>query len=298
MVQAFPFTPGHENVGTVVEIDPVAAEQWGVAVGDMVVNEVMVPCGDCPLCRRERPHLCRNGRHIGSSLPGGWAERLWIPPGARVWRVPDGLAPEEAVVAEPLACGIHAIERADPGPHDTLVISGIGAIGAGALAYVAAARPVREIIALVTSPQRGEVARSLGATDAIDVLTTDAAAALRDRFDGLGPDHYVDLTGVTASVDLAFDAIAPGGRITLYGVYKQRASVDWNTVAEFKELEIRGGHLAPTEFGRALELLASREVDGRRLVTARYPLGEVRAALEESRDEASMTLKTILLPRV
>ena len=49
----------------------------------------------------------------------------------------------------------------------------------------------------------------------------------------------------------------------LYGVYREPARVDWNVVAEFKELEIRGGHLAPTEFGMALDLLARRAVDGR-----------------------------------
>ena len=294
---SFPFTPGHENVGRVIDIDPEAGARWGVAIGDLVVPEVMVSCGHCPMCRRARFHLCRQGRHIGSSLPGGWAERVWLPPQARVWRVPDGLAPEEAVVAEPLACAIHAIERADPGPDDALVISGIGAIGAAALAYVVAARPVRELIALVTTPERGELARSLGADVAIDVLTSDAATELRDRFDGVGPDVYVDFSGQTESVDLGLEAIAPGGRLTLYGVYRKRASVDWNVVAEFKELELRGGHLAPTEFGRALELLASRDVDGRRLVTARYALDDVQSALDESRDEALMTLKTILLPR-
>jgi L-iditol 2-dehydrogenase len=292
----FPFTPGHENVGTIEELDAAAAERWGVVEGDRIVNEVMVPCGTCPLCRRERYHLCRHGRHIGSSLPGGWAERLAIPPEARVWRVPDGLPSAEAVVAEPLACGVHGIERADPRPHESIVISGIGAIGAGALAYVAAARPVADLVALVTTPERAAIARELGATAAIDVTKIDAAAALRERYDGVGPDHYVDFTGANASVELGLDVIAPGGRVTLYGVYRGHASVDWNVVAEFKELEIRGGHLAPTEFGLALELLADRRVDGRRLVTASYPLAEVGAALEESRDEALMTLKTILLP--
>jgi len=294
---AFPFTPGHENVGTIIALDADAGARWGVVEGDMVVNEVMVPCGVCPLCRRGRAHLCRDGRHIGSSLPGGWAERMAIPAQARVWRVPDGLPPEEAVVAEPLACGIHAIERADPAEGETIVISGIGAIGAGALAYAAAVKPGLEIVALVTTPQRAEVALELGATAAIDVTTTDAAAELRERTHGVGPDHYLDLSGATASVELALQVIAPGGRITLYGVYRERATVDWNTVAEFKELEIRGGHLAPTEFGAALELLASRVVDGRRLVTASYPLAEVRSALEEPRDPASPRLKTILLPR-
>jgi L-iditol 2-dehydrogenase len=293
----FPFTPGHENVGTVLEIAPEAGARWGVAEGDMVVNEVIVPCGTCPLCRRGRHHLCLHGRHIGSSLPGGWAERMAIPPEARVWRVPDGLAPEEAVLAEPLACAIHAIERADPGADDGLVISGIGALGAAALAYIAAARQVGEVVALVTSTERAQLARQLGADDAIDVTTVDALAALRERFDGIGPDVYVDFSGAVASVELGLDAVAPGGRVMLYGVYREQARVDWNVVAEFKELEIRGGHLAPTEFGLALELLADRRVDARRLVTASYPLDEVTVALDKPRHGDQTTLKTILLPR-
>lgn len=292
----FPFTPGHENVGTILDIDPDPAARWGVDVGDRVVPEVMVPCGDCAMCRRERFHLCRNGRHLGSSLAGGWAERTWLPPEARVWRVPAGLDAQQAVVAEPLACAIHAIERADPRADDVLVISGIGAIGAAGLAYVRAARPVRGLIALVTGPERAELALELGADEAIDVRTSDAAATLRVRFDGVGPDVFVDFSGQTGSVDLGLDVIAPGGRLVLYGVYRTRASVDWNVIAEFKELEIRGGHLAPVEFGRALDLLADGSIDGRRLVTASYPLRDVGSALTESRGGSRKTLKTILLP--
>ena len=151
---------------------------------------------------------------------------------------------------------------------------------------------------LFRSPQPGHGVRrpDLGAREAIDVRATDAVTWLRERFEGVGPDVIVELSGQTDAVDLALEAIAPGGRLVLYGVYRGRASVDWNVVAEFKELEIRGGHLAPREFGKALDLLAGRVVDGRRLVTARYPLAEVRDALEEPRGGALVTLKTILLP--
>lgn len=292
----FPFVPGHELVGTVEAVDPHAATRWGVAVGDRVAPEVMVPCRECAMCRHDRTHLCRNGRRIGSSLPGGWAERVWLPPDASVWRVPDGLAPVEAVMAEPLACAIHAIERAAPRPEETLVVSGFGAIGAAAIAYVVAARPVASLLALVTSPERAELARELGAHDTIDVRAGDVRRALAEHFDGIGPDIIVELAGRTEAVDVALDAVAPGGRIVLYGVYRERASVDWNVVAEFKELEIRGGHLAPRSFGMALDLLASRRVDARKLVTASYRLDAVEHALNERRGGSQPTLKTILLP--
>lgn len=292
----FPFVPGHENVGRVIDIDTDSAARWGVAVGDLVVPEVMVPCGHCPMCRRDRSHLCQSGRHIGSSLPGGWADQLWLPSDARVWRVPDMLPAEEAVLAEPLACAIHAVERADPAPEDTVVVSGIGAIGAGVLAYMAAVRPVRQLVALVTSSERAAKALTLGADHAIDVRTGDVATQLRERFDGIGPDVFIDCSGHVDSVALGLDAVRPGGRVVLYGVYRQRASVDWNLVAEFKELDIRGGHLAPGTFGIALELLALRDVDARDLITASYALEDVGAALAEPRGGAHVTLKTILLP--
>ena len=292
----FPFVPGHEVVGVVESIDPLTAERWKVQVGDRVVPEVMVPCAACGLCRAGRSHLCRNGVHIGSGVPGGWAERLWLPRDAIVWRVPGGVDPEEAVLVEPLACAIHAVRRADPRPDEVFVVSGIGAIGACALVYAAVARSPSRLVALVTSPERAALARDLGATDTIDVRTQDAEQELARLSEGRGVDGYLEVSGRTEAVDLGLRALSPGGRLTLYGVYGRPGSVDWNVVAELKELEIRGAHLAPGTFGEAIELIASRRVDARRLVTGRFALDRVSEALAEERGGHHTTLKTILVP--
>lgn len=273
----FPFTPGHELLGRIETIDPASTRRWGVAAGDRVTAEVMVPCDECPLCRRSRSNLCRRGRHLGSDLPGAFAEYLVLPPRSRVWKVPEQLPTVAGVLVEPVACAVHAVRRAEVGPNDTVAVAGVGAIGAGVVA-VAAARGAR-VLAIVTSKEKGELALRLGADQALSI--DDAAAALLDATDGYGVDAFVECSGAEAAVQLGLEAAMPGGRLLLYGVYRQPSKVDWNVLAEFKELDVRGGHLAPNgAFGEAIELLSSGAVEAEAIVTHRYPLQELERALD------------------
>jgi len=288
----FPFTPGHELLGRVEAVHPDAEACWGVTTGDRVTVEVLVPCGECPLCLRGRSNLCRCGHHLGSDLPGAFADYLALPPGARVWKVPERLPTVAGVLIEPVACAVHAIRRAEVGPGDTVAVAGVGAIGAAAVS-VAAARGAR-VLAVVTSPDKAGTALRLGADRAVS--SDDAAATLIEATGGYGVDAFVECSGSGAAVQLGLDATMPGGRLLLYGVYRQPSTVDWNTVAEFKELDVRGGHLAPNgAFGEAIELLSSGAVDADAIVTHRYPLQELERALDAV-DDRRVRLKAIVEP--
>lgn len=286
----FPFTPGHELLGRIETIDPDTEARWGLTAGDRVTAEVMVPCGACPLCLRGRSNLCRRGRHLGSDLPGAFGEYLFLPPQARVWKVPEQLSMVAGVLVEPVACAVHAVRRAEVGPDDTVAVAGIGAIGAAAIS-VAAAKGAR-VLAVVTSAEKAERALRLGADQAVS--RDDAATALLEATDGCGVDTFVECSGSGAAVQLGLDVTMPGGRLLLYGVYKQPSTVDWNTVAEFKELDVRGGHLAPNgAFGEAIELLSSGAVEAEAIVTHRYPLQELQRALDDP-DDGRIRLKAIV----
>jgi L-iditol 2-dehydrogenase len=288
----FPFTPGHELLGRITDIDPETQHRWGLGPGDRVTAEVMAPCGQCRLCQLGRSNLCRRGRHLGSDLPGAFAEYLVLPPDARVWPVPDGLATAAAAIAEPVACAVHAVRRARVTAGDLVAIAGIGAIGAAAVA-VAAGKGAR-VVAVVTSPEKGEVAVGLGAERAVP--SDEAATALLDLTGGCGVDVFLECSGSAQAAQLGLDATIPGGRVLLYGVYRVPATVDWNQVAEFKELEVRGGHLAPNgAFGEAIDLLARGAVDADRIVTHRHPLEEFEAALGDPED-GGLRLKAIVEP--
>lgn len=290
---SFPFVPGHEFVGTIVEVAPEAAERWQVQENDLVTAEVLVPCEGCRYCASGRYHLCRSGTHLGSGLAGGWAEYMRLPSGARLWKLPSGLDASHAVLTEPLSCGIYAVERAEIGAADSVVVAGIGAIGAGALAAAAQHRP-QLLVALVTSNERADLAQDLGADAVINVREDDSDEKLVELTGGLGPDVYIDTSGSVSSVELGLEVLTAGGRLVVYGVYATRGSIDWNQVAEFKELEIRGGHLSPGAFPRAIEMLSTGAIHPERLVTHRKPLDLFHEAIEPS--DGRLRVKAILEP--
>ena len=119
-----PFVPGHEVVGTVEELGPVAAERWGVAVGDRVAVEVFLGCGACDACRLGELRRCaRHGLRTmyglvglaeGSGLNGGYATHLELRADSLLLPVPPALDPALATVFNPLGRR-HPLGRADAG---------------------------------------------------------------------------------------------------------------------------------------------------------------------------------------
>lgn len=285
----FPIIPGHEIVGEVTWVDQQSAADWGVSTGDRVAVEVKVPCDQCQACHAGDTHLCADGRHLGSDLPGAMADLIAIPPRARVWRT-DGVTDAAAGMIESVACAVHAVRRLDPLQGDVVLVLGAGAIGCAAMA-IAVARGA-DVVALVRSDQRAELAIEAGARPII-ASTDDAAAAIRHVTGSV--DSVIECTGAAALVPTALQVVRPGGRVVLYGVYQAPAVLDLNLVAELKELDVRGGHLAPHgAFGEAIRLLADGTVDGERLITHRHRLDDVAAALQPA--VGPIRVKAVLEP--
>ena len=261
---AWPFTPGHELLGR----DPT---------GRRVTAEVKVPCGTCPVCARGQEHLCPHGRHLGSGFPGAFAERVALPTGARVHEVPDALTTEQAVLAEPMACALHAVRRAGVRPGDRVAVAGLGGLGALAV-HAARAEGAAHVTAVVRSDEKARLARELG----YDAATQEPAGAAYDT--------VLDVSGSVDAVAALLRAVRPGGRVGVYGVYSAPLPLDLNALAEFGELTVSGGHLAPGCFPEAIALL--HLVDGARVVTGTHALERLTEALEAQQPR----LKEIVRP--
>lgn len=82
--------PGHEFVGRVVELDDEAAQRWGIAVGDRVVSEQIVPCWECLFCKRGQYHMCQPHDLYGFKrrTPGAMASYMVYPAEAWCTRFP------------------------------------------------------------------------------------------------------------------------------------------------------------------------------------------------------------------
>lgn len=103
----YPLIPGHENVGIVTA---VGKDCYRLAVGDHVVIDLVVSCGECFQCRHGRKNMCENLKVRGSGTDGGWRE-YWNVEERFVYKIDDSISWRDAALIEPLCVGEHAVNR-------------------------------------------------------------------------------------------------------------------------------------------------------------------------------------------
>jgi len=285
------YVPGHEYVGRVTAMGPGAQKNSGLELGDRITAEIIVPCRTCWFCHRGMYHLCDNP----GICVGAWAEYLRIPSGAIVHRIPDDLTPEIASLVEPLACSVHGVQLARIGLSDTVVIAGMGAIGMGMLQTARLQTP-RLLIGLDVDDGLLDLAKKLGADHVFNPSRDDLGTAIRDLTEGRGCDVYIEASGSTMSIRAGFELVRKAGRVVIFGVYGQQASLDFNVISEFKELEVVGGHLSPNTYPQAIRYLSEGLVDGEAMATHVFPLSDFAQAIEAKASSDTPSIKTILLP--
>lgn len=285
------YLPGHEYVGVIEELNKSTAGETGLKVGDRITAEILVPCRNCWYCLQglyqhcDKPRVC----------VGAWAEYHKIPKDALIHRIPAELPALEAVLVEPLSCSIHAVNLGEIEFNDTVVISGLGAIGMGML-QVAKLRSPKNLIGLDINDANLVLAKELGADYVANPLNDDVPAKLRKLTGGRGCDVYIEASGNSTSLQTGVRSLRKAGRLVIYGVYGQQVSIDFNQVAEFKELQIKGGHLSPHCFEPAIELLAKNKVNAEAMVTQTLPLEDFEEGLKRKKNTDGAQIKTVLIP--
>jgi threonine dehydrogenase-like Zn-dependent dehydrogenase len=226
----FPLVPGHEPLGFIEKIGPLAAQRWGVKEGDRVAVEVLLPCGFCENCRAGAYRLCTGkGRmsaygytpcDVPPALWGGYAQHMYLDPHTVLHKVAADIPAELAVMFNPLGAGIRwAVQLPGTTIGDTIAILGPGQRG---LAGVIAAREAGASVIIVTGLGRDgkklALAREFGATHTIDVEKEDPVARVREITGGRGVDVAVDVTSyATAAVTQAIDMVRRCGTVVLAG---------------------------------------------------------------------------------
>ena len=285
----FPVIPGHEFSGEVVEI---GSEVVNVHVGDRVTIDPNIVDHTCYFCRRGEINLCENLTAVGVNFDGGYAEFCRVP-AVQVYKVPDGVSLDEAAMAEPLACCIHGADQANIMPGSTVVVLGAGSIGL-ILVQLARISGARHIIVSEPDERKRSLAAQLGADAQLNPLAEDVFAEVLTRT-SVGADIVIESAGRLETAELALKLARRGGTVLQFGV------VSPNQVAKvapydvyYKELTIRGSFVNPVTHSRAVELLASKQVDVVPLVTHRFPLDKAAEALEAA--QGGDAVKVLLVP--
>ena len=288
--------PGHEFVGEVVEIDVAARRRWNVAVGDRVVSEQIVPCGECRYCLRGQYWMCAPHDIYGFKrrTPGAMASYMIYPAGALVHRAPKGLPPAHAAFAEPLSCALHAVERGGINTDDVVVVAGCGPIGLGMIAGSAAKAPAH-VVALDMFDARLELAKLCGADITVNISVDDPLEIVRDLTEGYGADVYLEGSGHPSAVAQGLRLLRKLGTFVEYGVFGSDVTVDWLIISDDKELDVRGAHLGPNCWPAAIQMLAGGTLPMDRICTHQLPLADFEQGLGLVAD-GSKSIKVSLIP--
>ena len=265
---------GHEVCGEIVELGPQVS---GWRPGEVVTG--------LPTVIDER------GAHqvgFSNEYPGGFGE-LVVFDAERTLRPEPGVDPRHVSLTEPLAVGIHAVNRSGIVPGEAAVVLGAGPVGVAVVAALVR-RGIEPIVVSDYSPRRRELAAVLGAHTVVDPATDQPVDAWR-REGGRGPLVMFEAVGVPGMIDESMRTAPFGSRILVVG-----ACMEPDEIRPIRgigrELTISFSMaFAPDEFAESLAVIGAGEVNAEALISGSVPIGRVPDAfLELANPEAHAKL--------
>ncbi|MEA5014893.1 MAG: zinc-dependent alcohol dehydrogenase family protein [Candidatus Limiplasma sp.] len=284
-----PVILGHEYAGIV---EQVGAQVENIQPGMRVSIDPNLYCGLCAPCRKGKKHLCENMSAIGVTRDGGFAQYSMVP-ASQAYPVSPALDAESAACAEPLSCCIHGMDLAGIRSGDTVLVIGGGFIG---LLMVQLARLAGASKVILSEPKstRRAVAQQLGCHHLIDPVQEDFLALLNQYTGGQGADVVLECAGAPKASLQAVQGAAKGATILLFSVPAPQAALQLSLYDVFKkELVIKGSFVNPDTFSRAIALLESQQIVTKPLITDRYPVEELEAAIAMQTSDESIKVMVV-----
>jgi len=294
---AFPFLPGHEWAGEIVELGP-GAEKYGWTVGDRVAGTSHDACGVCQKCVEGRYNLCENygreGLHkqYGHSVQG--ADATYVVQGVKtIFPLPDGLSFDEGAVIDPASIALHVANRGNIAPGDTVAITGAGAIGllGGDAARI---RGASRVILIERNAKRLARAAEMG-FETVDATAVDPVETVRAMTGGFGVDVVLECAGVPATVQQALGMLRRGGRCAAVGIPTVGVEIAMQRLV-LDELELVGCRASAGEMRRVMPLVEQGRMRVRDVMTHQFSLAEYGTALATFNDPESGAIKIIIRP--
>lgn len=291
----YPVIPGHEWAGRVAELGPGAADLAPgepLAVGDPVVAEGLRSCGVCARCAEGRNNLCRKPyAETGFTHPGALAETLLVPAGL-IHRLPAGRPVEPAALIEPAACVANGLlEAGVPRPGARVAVVGDGPLGLLAVLLLRLSSPAA-LLLVSRRPARGVRGRELGATRVVHARDPEALAAEQGAYD-----LVVDTTNSPEGPAASLRLLRRAGTAVLLGISGAgQATIDPDVIA-LNHLRVFGIFAASRMAWQwVVDLYAQGLFDPSPLITHRYGLDELPAALATLASRESGAIKVLITP--
>ena len=318
----YPVIPGHEIVAIISEITPKAKKEMefyrkNLSIGDRVSISPDIICGYCYYCRHGfHYNWCENIESYGHMkcdkppyLFGGWAEYMYIKPGSHVYKIPDSISDEIAVLAEPMAVAynvdklkeLSAIPKEGFNFADTVVIQGVGPLG---ICHLIKARMLGagDIIAIDKSDFRLNMAKEFGASYIFNIDKTtqeERITKIKEITGGRGADVVMECAGSPKVIIEGIEMLRQGGTYLEAGNFVETGTVEINPSRHLccKNIRLVGMvNNCYTGYLPSIKMLQrySKWFDFKKLITHRYSLNETLKGLLKSIELDSM--KVVIIP--
>jgi 2-desacetyl-2-hydroxyethyl bacteriochlorophyllide A dehydrogenase len=274
-----PATPGHEFSG---KVHALGEGVKGFNIGDRVICEPNLVCGECYNCRTGRYNICENLRVMGCQGEGAMAD-YFVVPAHKTIHIPEQLSLKDSVLVEPLAVGVHAVRRGGDLFRKNVVVIGAGTIGLMVLNCVKEAG-AKSIIVTDLDEHRLQIADEIGATQIINASRSDVVKTVGSERPYEGIDVVFECVGKEKSIREAMAIVRKGGRIIVAGVFGSDTRVRMVDVQD-RELELVGTIMyTRRDITDAVEMLAAGKCRPELFISRIYPLEKAQEAFEAARD--------------
>ena len=271
----FPRVPGHENAGVIVA---VGKDVKNIKVGDHVVVDLVVACGECPQCKKGRRNVCRTVKARGSAIDGGWREYFAVPE-HEVYLLPQDMPFKDAALIEPFAIGGHCTTRAGIQGGESVLVLGSGTIGAVILQTLKL-KGCRVICADINDASLAR-AKEYGADAIVNTKTKSLKEAVQEFTDGAGVDVIFDSACYPGSLTAVLEMGIPanGATIVPMGFCTAQEGIT-QAMINTRELSIIGTRMSCNQFQPTIERFAKHEYQLDGMVSHYIPFSQVGQVFE------------------
>ncbi|MHA7839566.1 MAG: alcohol dehydrogenase catalytic domain-containing protein [bacterium] len=286
---------GHEFAGEIVAVGRAARGPDGPwREGDRVCSMPGISCGRCRRCVSGDVMGCEQLRMTGfGDIGGGYAEYA-IAGDRLTYRLPDNVSSADGALVEPLAVGLHAVDKAGLRTGEDVLILGAGPVGL-ACAIWAKLLGAREVVVSDYAAHRRETALALGATAVIDPATEELGPAHR-RITGAAPMLAFECVGRPDVLHEISTVVDRGARILSAGMCMTQDHF-MPLVFGTKELSMQFvSYYTQQDYQLTLDMLAAERIDPTPMVTDRIALEALPEAFEALR-RPSTECKVLVEPR-
>jgi L-iditol 2-dehydrogenase len=289
----YPFVIGHEGAGTVEKIGEKVAS---LQKGDRIAIDPALYCGECDQCLAGRENTCRNLLFLG--CPGqkeGCLSEYIVLPEKCCFPIPVSMSFEQAVLSEPFAIALYAVEQVGIAPGAKIGILGSGPIGLSVHAALQLKRP-GAIYMTDAIDERCALAKKRGATWCGNIHGVDPVKEI-SKHEPLLLDIVFECCGKHDALQQAVKVLKPGGVLAIIGIPEEESCVLPVHDLRRKEITIKNIRRQNRCTKKAIDIIGSGAVNLDDLVTHHFPLDRINQAFDLVADYHDGVMKAMVMLR-